>query len=321
MKKIKKRIIPPILCLLICAILLPMQAAAENSINLNEKCSLCISFVPNGIKADDVEFKLYRVADISSLNHFELTDNFNSYPLIINDENQDTWRDLATTLSGFVYADNLNPDYVARTDDGEAIFKNVDAGLYLVIGASCTIGDRVYIPQSFIISLPNNFVNNQYEYNVYTDAKYDSYSKDDKCSMKVLKVWKDNDSSFRLEKVVVELYKESKLYDTVILSKDNNWRYEWKELDEGAVWTVKEKTVCDGYTVDVARQGNCFVVTNTSNRENDTENPTKPSNLTGNSSTLPQTGLLWWPVPILICSGLLLFIIGYVRRSGDIYEK
>lgn len=34
----------------------------------------------------------------------------------------------------------------------------------------------------------------------------------------------------------------------------------------------------------------------------------------GTSSKLPQTGQLWWPVPILGCAGVLLLIAGIVRR-------
>lgn len=31
---------------------------------------------------------------------------------------------------------------------------------------------------------------------------------------------------------------------------------------------------------------------------------------------LPQTGVLWWPVPVMIAAGLLLVIIGVVKRRG-----
>jgi len=30
---------------------------------------------------------------------------------------------------------------------------------------------------------------------------------------------------------------------------------------------------------------------------------------------LPQTGQLWWPVPVLLSAGLLLLLIGVVRRK------
>lgn len=38
-------------------------------------------------------------------------------------------------------------------------------------------------------------------------------------------------------------------------------------------------------------------------------------------SDLPQTGQLWWPVPLLAISGIFLFLIGWVRYRGAQYEE
>ena len=35
------------------------------------------------------------------------------------------------------------------------------------------------------------------------------------------------------------------------------------------------------------------------------------------SPTLPQTGVLWWPVPLLACSGVGLFLSGWLRRRSE----
>ena len=32
---------------------------------------------------------------------------------------------------------------------------------------------------------------------------------------------------------------------------------------------------------------------------------------------LPQTGVLWWPVPVLACAGLFLFLIGWGKRRHE----
>ncbi|MCH5197525.1 MAG: Cna B-type domain-containing protein [Oscillospiraceae bacterium] len=39
------------------------------------------------------------------------------------------------------------------------------------------------------------------------------------------------------------------------------------------------------------------------------------------SGNLPNTGLLWWPVPVLITSGFALFSVGFVKRKHDDEEK
>ena len=42
----------------------------------------------------------------------------------------------------------------------------------------------------------------------------------------------------------------------------------------------------------------------------DPDNPEDPR--------LPQTGMLWWPVPVLAAAGLLLIVMGCIRRrTGD----
>ena len=41
----------------------------------------------------------------------------------------------------------------------------------------------------------------------------------------------------------------------------------------------------------------------------------------GGSSKLPQTGQLWWPVPVLLSMGLLFILIGLIRRRGYRNEK
>ncbi len=40
---------------------------------------------------------------------------------------------------------------------------------------------------------------------------------------------------------------------------------------------------------------------------------TKPDN----GTKIPQTGQLWWPVPVLAFAGLVSLIIGLRRRSGS----
>ncbi|MCB6993326.1 hypothetical protein LI177_07525 [bacterium 210820-DFI.6.37] len=43
--------------------------------------------------------------------------------------------------------------------------------------------------------------------------------------------------------------------------------------------------------------------------------PAKPG-----ETRLPQTGQLWWPVPLFAAAGLTLFVIGWILRRNDQYE-
>lgn len=40
----------------------------------------------------------------------------------------------------------------------------------------------------------------------------------------------------------------------------------------------------------------------------------KPSTPSSGGGKLPQTGQLWWPVPVLICMGLGCIAVGLIRR-------
>ena len=58
-------------------------------------------------------------------------------------------------------------------------------------------------------------------------------------------------------------------------------------------------------------------------KPNNPDEPDKPEEPDVPPPTLPQTGLLWWPVPLLMCSGLLLLAAGLIvlRRQRDTDEK
>ena len=111
----------------------------------------------------------------------------------------------------------------------------------------------------------------------------------------------------------MQLLRDGRVYDTVTLSEENNWRYTWTGLDEDFTWRVVEAEVPEGYTVSVQREGITFVLTNTHLSCTPSDPPLdRPSGNSGNK--LPQTGSLWWPVPLLLCGGILLLILGWGRR-------
>jgi hypothetical protein len=140
----------------------------------------------------------------------------------------------------------------------------------------------------------------------------------------------------RPSQIEVQLLKDGEIYDTVKLNAANNWRYTWTELDETAEWTAVEKKVPDGYTVETTLEDNNsrLVITNTENPEpteepqpSQTPKPGEPSqtpqpsgkpsqDTTSSGGKLPQTGMLWWPIPGLSLAGLVLFVIGWLKHKN-----
>lgn len=182
----------------------------------------------------------------------------------------------------------------------------------------------------------------------------DGGGSDDTVSRKVWKKWDDAGSkSSRPAQVFVQLLDTSgKVYRTAVLNEDSNWQCIWRDLPAGVQWTVVEQPV-PGYTVAVRQMGATFIVTNTS-KSNDRDDPDDPDDphppkdpdgpgrpdnpsnpedpgkpddpgrtdnpdppKTPGGPKLPQTGVLWWPVPVLLAAGLMLVIVGLVRRRTD----
>lgn len=48
--------------------------------------------------------------------------------------------------------------------------------------------------------------------------------------------------------------------------------------------------------------------------------PTPPDNPPDTPNKLPQTGQLWWPVPVLLFSGIVCVLVGVIRRKGGTHE-
>jgi hypothetical protein len=120
----------------------------------------------------------------------------------------------------------------------------------------------------------------------------------------VKKTWDDKGyERQRPSSIKVQLMRNGAVHETVTLSANNNWQYTWSSLQakdssgKEIRWTVKEVDV-SGYIVNIDQHGDTFLITNA---------PVKPS--------LPQTGVLWWPVPVLASVGLLFLITGYIMRG------
>lgn len=318
-----KRIAAGMLSVLILLLMLPVQALAAGSIDVNRDESLTISFQDGAAALTGVQFDLYLTATVDEYGELTTTDEFAQFQVNIQGKNDEAWRTLASTLEGYVLREKLTPEDSSTTDDqGLAAFptegKHLRAGLYLVLGYQISVNGRRYDPAPFMVMLPGlDRENNSWNYDVTVNAKYDTTPIPDEntINLKVIKVWEDQGhEKDRPKEVIVQLLRDGEVYDTVTLNAENDWRYTWADLDEGYSWTVVEKEV-DGYTVAVTQEGTTFIVTNTYDQTAPQPSPsTTPS--VPSTPSIPQTGQLWWPVPLLVAVGLLLVVLGLIRRRG-----
>ena len=312
-------------------------ALAYGTVDIDQAASMTVYFGKDGTGFSGVKFRIYQVAEVSETVQFTLIGDFADYPVTVNDLNSSGWRALAQTLDGYVARDGLTPAQAARTGaDGRVIFNGLSTGLYLVVGDRFQEGRYTYTPEPFLLCLPNlDKENDTWLYDTAVSCKYDSNyhppsggDDDDTINRTVLKVWRDDGNKVdRPDEIVVQLLRDGEIYDTVTLSEENNWRYTWSDLDQKSQWRVVEYETPEGYTVSVVREGITFVMTNTHTEEipdeptpggdvppppetNIPDEPT-PQGPGPGGSDLPQTGVLWWPVSLLACGGLFLFLIGW----------
>lgn len=289
---------------------MPAVVLAAGHIDTDRESSLRVYFGEDGTGFPGVSFSIHRAADVSEFGVYTLTGDFAKYPVSLEDLDSTGWRALAQTLAAYTARDELPPFQTKATgQDGECCFSGLTAGLYLVIGERYTAENAVYTPEPMLISLPSLTVKDEWLYDAEVSCKFDSETILTFVERKVQKVWKDDgEEDKRPKQISVQLLENGTVVDTVLLSKENNWEYIWNNLDGGSRWQVTEAEVPDGYTVAITQEGTVFIMTNT--------RPSEPPKL-------PQTGMLWRPVPALVCGGLLLIVAGLVvrRRQGDGHEK
>lgn len=336
-----------LLCLFLCIACLTQPALAYDGIDTDRQVSLTLTYGKDDAGFAKVEFQLYRVADVSYDLNYTLTGDFKRYPVSLENLDSTGWRNLAETLSAYVARDKLCPLQVEKTDgDGKLTFDKLNTGLYLVIGQRHKEGRYTYTPEPFLICLPNLNDQDIWDYDVTASPKYESSYKPsgngggndrpetETVSRSVRKVWRDTGyETKRPDAVTVQLLQNGRVASTITLDESNNWTHTWNGLDGDSIWQVVEYDVASGYTVSVGRDGDLYIMTNTyelqgpppaaSSEIPPPEESEAPPIESKPEEKLPQTGMLWWPVPLFACGGMSLFLAGWLRnqKHGDSDEK
>lgn len=316
-----KRLLAVLFCLL-----LTTTCVFAGEIDPEETCSLTVRCKH---KAEDVTYAIWRVAAVDEDVHFTLTSQFKASKVKPN--NTEDWAEIAETLAGYAESREIK---ARATDDtnrnGEAYFDELPTGLYLVIGESYTYNGKTYEQDPFLIALPTRSDNTEpWEYDVVTIRKsaerVEEPDEPEKptVDVEVLKIWSGEDeTAVRPDYITVHLLRDGTIYDTVTLNRGNNWEYEWKDLPADHTWRVTEAVVPEGYSVIVRRDGYDFVIVNTY------EPPEEPSVIPDvpdvpdhpapdKPEELPKTGTMQWLVPLLLGAGILLFVLGLIRRRQE----
>lgn len=322
----------------------PAPSNAPVGVSVFYKCGL--------EKLQGATLDLYLVAQKDSAGNWKTTAPFDRYPVRIDED----WQDLPATLEGYVLRDKLPAAHSGNTNINGFVrlpkqTGSMKHGLYLLVGRPHIQNDKYYTAQPVMLELPYlSEDGTTWRYDALVNIKCESDEIPETpltVTRKVLKVWNDAEHiQHRPEKITVELLENGEVADSVELNSQNLWRWEWTNLDAQSRWHVVEKEI-DGYSVNVVQQGITFVITNTfeepaptptttptptpsstagitptpSPLVTDTPSPVVTSTPRPSVPTLPQTGQLWWPVPVLACAGLFFMILGLLRRRSEEDEE
>lgn len=308
MKRYKK-----IFLIMIMSLLFSKSVFAAGDIDQSKTVSLTIKAICGENAVAGMEFRGYRISDIEENGELTVTDRFAAYrdALDIRGENDSAWSEMAAVLEQEILKDtSLKAEVISQTDDqGSLSMEDISMGLYLFVAEAVEQNEKIYTVAPFFVMLPSqDKQTNTWEYEIAVNAKIQSESV--RTDFKVIKIWKDNcHENQRPKSIEIVLWCDGKEYDKVTLPENGQWQHTWSNLETGHKWTVTEKQQ-DGYAEPkIEREGYTFTVTNTCSKPKD------------NPSKLPQTGQLWWPVPVLICGGLLCIVIGLGRKRRAEHEK
>ncbi len=295
--------------LLLCTTSLTASAADSKAINTGIKGSvtLTVKDAATGTTATDGEFALYNVGNLNpNKTAWVLNSAFSASGVSLT--NLDS-ASLAKTLSDYASNNKISPSATAMVKNGTVTFSDLSVGVYLVVQTSAST--NFYEVNPFLVTLPIE-EGNSWSYSV--DAT---------------------------PKAQIEM----------ITNPDGTTP---GGSDEPTTSTPGGSTGTDGTDGSNGTNGsNGSNGTNGSNSENgangsDGSNGTDGTNGVGglggtdgsngsdgsssngysyhtispsgssgssSSSTLPQTGQLYWPIPVLIGAGVVLIVAGLVLRS------
>ncbi len=298
------------------------------------KGSLSLHYMYQSTSLDGVNVRLYKVADLLPNGTFELIAPYkdkNLFPVtgINNISDQNTWNALVTPVSAYIYSNGVKPAGAQTTRSGGLVsFTDLSFGIYLVVADSLSVPSEhcVYSFTSFFTSIPGVDENGRIvsdRLDVVGIPKCEKTTVPDKYSYSVYKRWNDtNYTSVRPTAITIHVYKDGNLYTTQVLNASNNWSYSWTE-EPGHTWSVTEETDFTKYSMSIEISGNVFYIINTYLTP-----PPPPGEVLGESrevkgeSRLPQTGQLWWPVPLFLILGCFLLILGVrLDKSSSRKEK
>jgi len=280
---------------------------ANQKIDIDKECTLTLNYLYDDYNLTDIGVKLYLVSTITPDYQYQISSHFSNYLIKINGLKTDQeWNILKETLNSYITADNVKEEISTTISNNVVEFSNLKPGLYLVKTEKIAIENYELVFDSFLINVPELKEDGSWKYNVTAYPKALEYTpKYEEVIYKVIKEWDDNKEN-RPESVDIDVYKDGILQTTTVLTKKDNWIYEWKTIDDGSTWTVVERNIKDGYSVSITKRDNTFIIVNKDFSQAE-ENP----------NTLDNIGVYFY-LFIISLIGIVLLSIYFILQKKSV---
>ena len=284
-------------------------AAAQNS--QTQGYSITVRAAFNSVAIRNAEFRLYRVGKGADQNYAYLPPyDALGLPAYSDTISPATRKVITAGLQAYITQNNPTPEASAKTDRfGNATFSGLQAGVYFVTSdTQRTFGKVVYTPLPLLIHLP------------YTEngTSADHVDADIKYSIKVPPT--EPSSGFTTEphgsttQPPPDSTTEPPTGSTTEPPTGSTTEPSSGSTTEPSSGSTTEPPT--GSTTEPPTGSTTEPPTGSTTKPpsgSTTEPPTKPE-----KPHIPQTGQLWWPVPVLIAAGLLFTALGFgLRRKTE----
>jgi len=271
--------------------MLPIAIHADGYIDVDKKGSVTIAF-PEA----DTAFHFYKVASVNGDGTTVLKKQYWDTNLdLLSPAN---WEKDAETLASAIRAHNakmsvengnkltkINADFTIKTKKGTGTKKNVPVGVYLVMGDAKEVGDTIYYPTPFLLSMPStgsDADNIEINYDIVLDTVKHTERTIEKVYYKVVKHWDASPDIELPEYIDIAILHGDDMVDPeevdyldenpVRLSDENGWMYSWGPVElDTEPWSVWEFSSVPGFRTTIesseSKDGEAtaitFTVTNT----------------------------------------------------------
>lgn len=268
---------------------------SDHIIDFNKKGKITIALNESidSTPIEGAEITIYKVATATSENNNLVFKYIDSIKNCDGDLSNLSDISLTSKIDKCIENIDLTPQINLTNELGIVEFNNLDLGLYLVKQTNKVEGYSNI--DSFLVTIPKA-IDNKWTYELNANPKTDIIRLMD---ITVEKKW-DMVNNNTPNKVTIQLLKKDEIIDTIILNKENNWTYTWKQIEASDEYSVKEINIPAGYTDTYRQVENKFIVTNT--------------------KTLVQTGQNIFLIELLSVTGLIFITIGLIYNKRKNYE-